>query len=125
MVVAWRPNGSKVAVPDVEQLDSELDRAAKSATEPLVVRMYDEDAADGAVLMIGVGGPQSFASWTEGDASWSSVGSKGSQGLAFSHVGDYTEIPPEALISNDAARECARQFLIGRVRPDAISWQRV
>ena len=116
----------EVVVHSVEELDERLDELAAEAASrlPFMVSVVRED---GSSLSIGVGRPESVASYMPGSYDPPYYLSRGDGGrdtpVEFVFGGEMSEFPPWSAIPADAARDAARVFFeTGELSPK-ISWE--
>jgi hypothetical protein len=124
-VVAWDQN--EVAVHSVRELDALLDRLSAEAERdtPFMVTLARED---GSTLSIGLGRPESTASYVSGTFDppyFASRGDGAGEGapVEFVFSGEITEFPPWSVVPTEAARQALRVFFeTGELSPE-IDWE--
>jgi hypothetical protein len=124
-VLTWDHN--EVAVHSVNELDALLDRLMGEAERdtPFMVTLARED---GSTLSIGLGRPESTASYVSGSLDPPYFASRGDgeregRPIEFAFSGEITEFPPWSAVPTEAAREALRVFFeTGELSPK-IDWE--
>jgi len=114
-----RPTESKKSL--LEKLE---DMNSQCAANPTIVELI---APDGATLVIGVGGRQSYLSYIHpaGWPAFTSVGDPAAEGvMPFSVNGCYTELQRRCAIPHAVAFEAAAAFFETGNQPPVICWER-
>lgn len=119
---------SEVAVHSLQELDALVDRldAEAGRDTPLMVTLARED---GSTLSIGLGRPESTASYVSADGDPPYYMSRGDLGrddpIEFFSGGEMTEFAPESAIPAEAAREALRVFYeTGELSPN-LDWEEI
>lgn len=119
---------SEVAVPSLQELDALLDRLDAEAERdtPFMVTLARED---GSTLSIGLGRPESTASYVGADGDPPYYMSRGDLGrddpIEFFSGGEMTEFAPESAVPAEAAREALRVFYeTGDLSPN-LDWEEI
>jgi Immunity protein Imm1 len=120
----WGEN--EVAVGSVQELDALLDRLTVEAEQdtPFMVALSREDES---TLSIGLGRPESVASYVPGSLEPPYLVSRGKGDgdgpVEFFFGGQMTEFPPTSAVPVEAARDALRVFFeTGELSPD-LDWE--
>jgi hypothetical protein len=122
----WRPQQVPVRVEFHSQLDRLLDLAERDAKQAQII--CELRSPDGASLTIGLNGEVSVATFATSGARLYFVSDGGPTDglpLVFFRDGHWSEFDSQSAISNEAAREAAREFRATGGRPDNIAWREV